>query len=99
MRVDFIECDDIYYTSFMGCGTEINRLIKRLWKNTCYDFSFCEKPRCNSSRIYQLDITYNDGTSRYDVFLCGQETVIANLMNSKERVISTSSYSYGEETL
>lgn len=97
MRVDFIEWEDEYYTSFMGCGTEINRLIKKLWKNPYYDFSFCEKPKCNASRIYQLDITFNDDTSRYDVFLCGQETVIANLMNSKERVISTSSYSYGEE--
>ena len=43
MRVDFIEWEDEYYTSFMGCGTEISRLIKKLWKNPYYDFSFVKK--------------------------------------------------------
>lgn len=95
MRVDFIECEDVYYTSFMGCGTEINRLIKRLWKNPYYDFSFCEKPKCIRRRIYQLDVTFNEDRCRYDVFLCGQETVIANLYDNNENVIATSKFSYG----
>ena len=43
MRVDYIEDDIVYYASLMGCGEEMNRLIKRLWKNPYYDFSFFGK--------------------------------------------------------
>lgn len=30
MRIDYIECEEIYYTSLMGSGEEMNRFIKRL---------------------------------------------------------------------
>lgn len=97
MRVDFIEYNDgLYYTAFMSCGVEMNRLIKRLWKNPYYDFSFCEMPHCSLNRIYVLEISYNDFTGRYDVALCGQETVIVNLMDSQMTIVKTVTYSYGK---
>ena len=48
MRVDYIEDEIVYYTSLMGSGEEMNRLIKRLWKNPYYDFSF--SPRACQAR-------------------------------------------------
>ena len=96
MRVDYIEDDIIYYTSLMGCGEEMNRLIKRLWKNPYYDFSFSEKPYCMLNRIYQLHIIYNDFTSRYDVSLVGQETVFAILKDTNIKITNTTTYSYGK---
>lgn len=99
MRIDYIECEEIYYTALMGSGEEMNRLIKRLWKNPYYDFSFTEKPWCMPNRLYMLDITYNDSTSRYDVALAGQETVFVILKSTNVKITSTVSFSYGEETL
>lgn len=43
MRVDYVDNGELYYTSLMGSGEEMNRLIKRLWGNPYYDFSFSEK--------------------------------------------------------
>lgn len=96
MRVDYIEDDIVYYTSIMGSGEEMNRLIKRLWKNPYYDFSFSEKPRCRLSRIYQLHIIYNNFTSRYDISLVGQETVFSILKDTSIKITNTTTYSYGK---
>lgn len=97
MRVDYVDNGDLYYSSLLGSGEEMNRLIKRLWKNPYYDFSFAEKPWCMPNRIYMLDISYNDNTSRYDVALAGQETVFVILKNTKDKITNSLTFSYGEE--
>ena len=84
------------YTCFMGSGIEAQRLIKKLWNDWVhYDFSFCTRPRFNPNRIYQIHVSYNDTSSKFDVSVCGQETVIAFLANSGSKILSTTSYSYG----
>ena len=94
MRVDYIDYAGIYYTSFTSGGKEMNRLIKRLWRNPYYDFSFSVMPHCAPRFVYQINIAFNSFTERYDVTLWNQETVIANLAcNSK--ITRTTSYSYG----
>lgn len=98
MRVDYIEEEIVYYTSLMGSGEEMNRLIKRLWKNPYYDFSFSKKPWCIPNRLYQLNIIYNNFTCGYDVSLVGQETVFVFLKDTNIKITNTTTYSYGEET-
>ena len=96
MRVDYIEDDIVYYTSVMGSGEEMNRLIKRLWKNPYYDFSFSEKSQCMLNRVYQMNIIYNNFTSRYDVSLVGQETVFVFLKDTNIKITNTTTYSCGK---
>ena len=98
MRIDkVVDNQGNEYTSFMGSGVEVQRLIKKLWKDWVhYDFSFCTRPQFNSNKIYQIHVSYNEDTSKFDVSVCGQETVIAILANSDSKVLSTKSYSYGE---
>ena len=98
MRVDYIiDNQGNEYTCFMGSGIEVQRLVKRLWKDWIhYDFfSFCDRPWFSPNKIYQIHVSYNDDTSKFDVSVCGQETVIAILANSDSKVLSTTSYSYG----
>lgn len=95
MKVELKEDEEEIYISCMGSGIEARRLVKRLWKNGKYDFSFAEKPRFVDDRIYQIHISYNYITGRCDVDVCGQETVINILAYSEYTVLAVTSYSYG----
>ena len=95
MKVELKEDEEEIYISCMGYGIEARRLVKRLWKNGNYDFSFNEKPSFANDKIYQIHISYNYITGRCDVNVCGQETVIKILAHSEHTVLNVTSYSYG----